>query len=316
MTDKLWRFSESRPIHPFRVSQAALEGLEFRIRDDLNFSSDDPWHITVEPEEIPAATFKPQFKLSVDLKRIEDDTGIPVADLSLTIVARDPALWRATRLVAWNLTDAPDKYLVPDQILQHFSGARGLQFEAQISPARHLDPSFRKASFPGQILARRTFDIALPSDGSDFPVDLVDPSVFEERGLPKETVWALDWRLEDFDQPAEEVLVVLINKEQGQKLLRLSSSDSVGALVWRQIAVDVFVEVCVTILRSAPAAPQNPESLLSKVFLRLNRDTGLDLDALIQRSKMLMGISYLRAHLQKGLEVGARIEHINLAGRA
>ncbi|HVG02138.1 MAG TPA: hypothetical protein VM842_04565, partial [Nitrospira sp.] len=297
MTDKLWRFSESRPIHPFRVSETALDGIEFRIRDDLNFTADHPWHVIVEPEDISAPTFRPQFKLGINTSRLTEDTLIAADDLSVTVIGRDPALWRATRLVAWNLTEVPETYLVSDQILQHFSGARGLQFEVQISPARQLTPSFRKASYPGQILSRRAFDITLPGDGSDFPVDLVEPSIFEERGLPRETVWAIDWRLEDFDQPAEDVLVVLINKEQGQKLLRLSSSDSVGAVVWRQMGVEIFVEICVTILGSAPAAPQNPESLLSKIYLRLHRDTGLDLDSLTQRARTLTGMSYLRSYL-------------------
>jgi hypothetical protein len=191
-----------------------------------------------------------------------------------------------------------------------------LQFAIHVSPMKPLTPDFRSASLPGHIVASRNFEVAIPSEGSEFPIDLVDPSTFEERGLPKETVWAIDWRSEDFDQPAEDVLMVLINKEQGEKLLRLSGGDSVGAVVWREIAVEIFVEVSMVVFRSDPPVPQNNDGLLAKIYARLQKDTGENLDQLVLRAKgPTAGMSYFRAHLQKGMEVAERIRQINLAGR-
>jgi hypothetical protein len=316
--DKPWRFSESRPIHPFRISEHALSGVGFRTREDSAFSSEEPWTVTIEPEEIASESFEPKLKLTIDEERLCKDTGLAAADLQLSLIARDPALWRAEKIAGWSLGDYPEEYAIPKDMLESFSGARGLQFALQVSPAKSLKPEFRTASSPGHIVARRDFDIAIPGDGSDFPIDLVDPSVFVDRKLPAETVWIVHWMAEsDFDLPAEDVLVVLINKDQGDKLLRLSATDTVAAVLWTEIATEIFVEIALVVLRSEPSVPQNKDSLLSKIMARLQRDTGLTHDELIVKSKdTLRATTFLRAHLQKGLELGSRIGRMNLAGRA
>jgi hypothetical protein len=131
-------------------------------------------------------------------------------------------------------------------------------------------------------------------------------------------VWAIHWLTEaDFDQPAEEILVVLINKEHGEKLLRLSATDAAGALIWADMAVDVFVEVALVVFGSDPPAPQNKEGLLGKLLSRLQKETKLGREQLVLKARdPVRGSSFFRAYLQKGFELSHRINRISLSGRA
>lgn len=314
--DTPWRFSETRPIRPFRVSEHALDMTQLRLYDDGPSVAQRPWKIVCEPEEIVGDRFHPHFTFVVDKDRVNSETGIDPADLAMSLVIRDPALLRSERIAAWPLEEAPATYKVPSEDLQSIGGWRGLQFVLQLSPLRPLNRMSGRAYLPAHVVASHSFEVGVPTDGSDFPVELVDPSAFESRGLPGETVWAIDWRSEDFDQPAEEVLVVLINKERAEKLLRLSASDSVGAVLWQQIAIDVFLEICTVVLRSGPSLPQGDESLLGRISTRLQGETGLDLDRLIAKAREpLESTSYFRAHIQKAFGLEDKISQMNLAGR-
>lgn len=314
---KPWRFSETRPIKPFRVAEDALNQCGFKTRDDAPFLMDDPWHLTMEPEEITSETFRPKLKIAIDQAKLCTDTGLAVDELQVTLVARDPGVWSSEKIAGWNLVDVPSEFELPESVKKTLSGARGLEFSLQVSPRTKLVKKFRTASSPSHIVASRHFVIAIPSDGSDFPIDLVDPAVFEEHGLPRETVWVVHWHTEaDFDQPAEDVLVVLLNKDRAEKLLRLSATDSVASVLWAEIAVEVFVEVAAVVFRSDPSPPQNKDGLLSKIFKRLQSDTHLSFDEVVTKSKdPVRGTAFLRAHLQMGLELGDKISRMNLSGR-
>lgn len=316
--EKRWRFSESRPIHPFRISEKALENVGFRTAYGATFTTDHPWSLVLEPEQITASTFKPALNFAVDKDRLAADTGLKISDLELTVLLRDPALWRAERIAGWPLADVPVEFEIPENILKTISGARGVQFAVQVSPSKDLAAAFRTASRPGQIVAGRAFTVSIPSDGSDFPIELVEPNEFVKRGLPEETVWAIHWLTEaDFDQPTEEVLSILVNKEHGEKLLRLSATDAAGALIWADMAVDVYVEVATVVFGSDPPVPQNKDSLLAKLVKRLQNETKLGRDQLVMKAKdPVRGPSFFRAYLQKGFDLSSRINRISLSGRA
>jgi len=313
---KPWRYSESRPIRPFKVSEHALVKTAFRTRKDMEFLSDDPWRTIVEPEEIKHESFAPCFAISIDIDMLSSDTGLDIKDLVLGVTLRDPALLRSTLLNSWGVEDSPEIYSISHAVLGKVSGNRGIELELHISPAESLTPKFRTASLPGQIVSSRVFKVDTPLNGAGFPVQPVDAEYFEELGLPKETVWVIKWMSSDFDRPAEEILCVLINKDEAEKILRLSGGDSVGRVLWSEIAVEAFLEVCLAVFSSDPQAPETNDSLLAKVFARLKKETGLSFDELILKAKSDDKFRFFRAHLQKNTELGNRIRHIRLAGRA
>ena len=318
MSNKMpWRFSESRPIRPFRVSALALDSTEFRIRSEDDFSAEIPWSVVTEPEHISQPTFQPEFCINVDKGQLVTDTGVAEGDLSLAIVVRDSALWRSERIMQWPLREIPQRVIIPEQNLRSLSGLRGLEFLLQISPSHPLDVHFRTASKPGHLVCSRKFDVRVPEEGAGFPIQLVDQRHFEELGLPKETVWIIHWKdTAEFDRPVDEILCILINEDKGKKLLRVSSLDSVGSVLWREIAVEIFVEVCLTIFTEYQERPDNNDSLLGKMYQKLNRESGFDFDELVKIAKNTPeSMKFFRAYLQKGLELGDRIQGISLAGR-
>ena len=305
-----WRFSESRPIRPFKISEHALVSTGFRTRDDIDFSTQNPWHLTVEPEEIENETFHPSFDLTVDRDSLSSETGIGLCDLDLSLIVTSPASHISECFEKWRIEDFPDQYSMNYQALRNLSCRRGYRFSLIVSPNRPLDTAFRTASSPGQVVASRTFDVTITESGSGFPVELAD--------LPKETVWVIQWLTEsDFDRPVEDVLCVYLNREEGEKILRLSNRDAVGNAFWREIATEVFVEICLNLFKKETDPPLDPDGLLYKMTHKLSTESGLDFDGLISKSEDgTKGAGFFRAHLQKGLELGDRIKKINLAGRA
>jgi hypothetical protein len=315
---KPWRFSETRSIRPFRTSPHALAGLGFRIHDDSPFTNEDPWSVIVEPEEFGRPNFRPAWNLKIDTSALAAESGLPVDRLSASVVLRDSALLKSERIISWPISDAPGEYVVDHKVLTSISGARGVTFVVEVAPSAWLKPAFRTAYWPGQFVASRTFGIAVPSDGSDFPIDLVEPDVFEALGMPGETVWAIRWLTEgDFDRPTEEVLVVLFNKRQGEKLLRLSANDTVANVIWNEISISIFTEIAVVVFASEPGKPEQTDGLLARLTNRLTRDTRHTFDTLIRQAKSPVGgVSFFRSQLQKGFELGRAIENITLAGRS
>lgn len=311
-----WRHSESREIRPFRVSDQALRDVGFRMSQATEYSRDNPWSTIVEPHELVPPNFYPSFNLDIDLDRLASDTGINPGELTLFIVARDPAIWRSECIADWPVRELPERYSLSDQQLAMLSGARGLQFDVQITPRDELSPGEGRATQPGQIVGTKTFAIKVPSEGVDFPVQVVPPSHFEDINLPKETVWVIDWHeTTDFDQPPENILNVLINEDQGGKLLRLSGQDSLAAVLWREVATEIFVEIAYTMFISDPAPPENADSLLEKMYERIRQTSGKEFQEIVRIAKDPAGLRFLRAHIQVGMELGHKINQINLAGR-
>lgn len=318
MSDKKpWRYSESRPIKPYKVSEHAFAKTAFRIRKDMEFLTDDPWYAIVEPEEIKHEGFSPCVELSVDIDMLTSDSGIDAEDLRLGVTLRDSALLKSILLESWNVEDFPERYSVPPAVLENVSGKRGIEIALHISPAKSLAPKFRTASKPGQVVSSRVFKIDTPFNGAGFPVQPVDAEYFKDLGLPKETVWIIKWMTTaDFDRPVDELLCVLINKEEAEKILRLSSGDSIGRVLWSEIAIEIFLEICLAIFASEPQPPELKDSLLSKITARLKKETGLSFDQLVATARSDDKFRFYRAHLQKNTELGKRIRHVSLAGRA
>jgi hypothetical protein len=314
---KPWRFSESRPIKPFRTSEDALNATQFRIRGDHEFSAEAPWLMELDPDEVHKGNFKPEFKIKVDFVELSSVSGLKSSDLVLTLVLHDPALLSNTALETWNVDEIPEECRISQDVLKQVSGQRGLRLSLQLTPSQNLAENFRTASKQGQIVCERHFDIKVPDDGSGFPIELVEANYFEGLGLSKETVWIVKWNTTfDFDRPAEDVLCVLINKEQGEKLLRISGQDSLGSVIWREIAIEVFLEICLVIYNSEPEPPTNTDSLLHKITQKLQAVSGQDLDVLVLKSRdKADGMRFFRSHLQASLELASQIRRINLAGR-
>lgn len=312
-----WRCSESRPIPPFRTSENALRDVGFRCREDDDYSSDDPFQVTLELRDLHAEAFKPSFVLRVNTDALQAETGISPAKLVFAIVAKDPALLTTHTVARWPASGLPQHFDIPEALLQRTAGNRGYEFGVLVSPSARLPAAFRLASAPGHIVASRRFYVDVPDDGVGFPITTVTSQVFKDLKLPMETVWIVDWHsTTDFDKPAEEVLRVLLNEDHAKKLLRLPASEPLPAIIWTCLAVDVYLEIATVVLNSEPAEPVNKNGLLAKLVKRLRTETGLSQDALIAKAKAGdEGTRFFRAHLQKSFALNERLLAISLQGR-
>lgn len=312
-----WRCSESRPIPPFRTSGTALRDVGFRYREDNDYSSDDPFQVTLELNDLRDQSFRPSFALRVDAEVLQAETGIPAANLVIAIVVKDPALLTTHTVARWPASGSPPRFDIPDSLLKRTAGNRGYEFAVLVSPSARLPAAFRLASAPGHIVASRRFYVDVPDDGIGFPITTVTSQVFKDLKLPSETVWIVQWHsTTDFDKPAEEVLRVLLNEEHAKKLLRLPATEPLPAIIWTSLAVAVYLEIAIVVLTSEPSEPVNKNGLLAKLVKRLRAETGLSQDALIAKANAGdEGIRFFRAHLQKSFALNERLLAISLQGR-
>lgn len=313
----IWRCSESRPIPPFRVSSRALADTTFRCRDDEDYTSDDPYCKTLEFKELRDVSFRPSFRFKIDLGVLSTETGLSADALSASLVLKDPALLTTRVLEKWAVDQLPGQYDVPETLLKSTAATRGLEFAVLVSPKKRLQAKFRTAHHPGQVVAARHYALNVPDDGVGFPITTVDSKVFKDHGLPPETVWVLEWRSTvDFDKPVEDVLRVLLNVDHAGKLLRLPANDPAAAVVWTNLAAEVFLEIATVVLSSEPAPPVNNNGLLARLLKRLTVQTGLSQDALIARAKTgEEGLRFFRAHLQSSFALHDRLTAMVPQGR-
>lgn len=312
------RFSESRPIRPYRISDSALASCAFRVNEGEEFRTDHPWTTILDPEEVSSAQFAPELRIDVDADLLTRECGLNASDLALSVVVRDQALWKSARAGQWPLLEVPQTFRLGEFVRSEMSGLMGLEVALQVTPRREMEQAFRTASRPGQIVSSRIFRISIPLDGAEFPVEAVDPAYFLQRGFPEDTVWLIDWRTSvDFDRPAEDVLQVMINREAADKILRLSSSDGVGRVLWIEIATEIFVEICMVVFGSDPEKPEDPDGLLAKLVARLRGSVDVDFETMVSRARSIPeGYGFFRAHLQSALQLGFQVAKISLAGRS
>jgi hypothetical protein len=318
--DLLWMHSESRLIHPYRVSENALAGTGFRLSEDEEFVASKPWRHVFSEDERPA-DLKPEFDFDLDIEELFDDVAIESLDLDIAVIVRDPGVLEYRCIQKWPLTDIPGRYSVPGNILSVVSGAKGIDFALVVSPNKSLKRKFRFAHLPGQVVAGRVYEVRWPTmSGSTFPIDFVDPDKFQNMHPPRHrnTTWTIEWRdeSEGYDRPLGEVLRILISHDLRDKFLRLSESDPVGRIIWAEIAVEAYVEICLKVYTGQPALPTNQDGLLWKLTRRMYETSKLNFNDLVRMaSNQSEGHSFFRSQIQEAMELNKIILNTKLVRR-
>lgn len=319
MTDSTpqgWGISESRSIKPFRTAESALEACGFRLTEDDPFLSSVPWRNVVDAE-IGVSSLKPSFEFRLDLERLRADSGIEVGELEFGVIVRDPAILTSRCIERWAVTDIPQHFAIPKDELERLSGYRGLDFVLVITPVRNLEPSFRIANKPGQIVASRTYEFRRHDEGTDFPIEFVDPQDFErmQPSRNRNTFWTIEWRDEsaDYDRPVSEVLRILLNSDVRNKLLRISDTDPVGRLLWLELATEACLEICLKVFDSDPLPPENQDGLLWKLTERLRQNSELEFEDFVLMSRRRHDAhAFFRSHVQSAFAISATIQRTSL----
>ncbi len=172
----------------------------------------------------------------------EDDLGA----LGVSLVLRDPGVKRFTLIDAWPLGDLPESVPLGE----------GPEFERVVRDQMVVSVGLTILRDAGELetgttLARKDFHIRTDASGSKFPHQFVDPSYFEEQGLPRTTSWFVHVMNEDGDKSADDTFVVYINSE----LVEVASSKAADA-VWASLASEVFSVLLLSLLKGE--VPEEP----------------------------------------------------------
>lgn len=311
-----WSASESRIVEPWARSDASLQGIRFRLVPEAEFWNDAI--VWLDREAIPSP-FRPEFLLDLDPHDLAERVGIPVGDLRTAVIVRDRALKRWRAIESWPLAESPSSYVLrisPEE----FALGRRMEFVLVVAPAQRLPERTGRAHRPDQVVASRSFEVAVRKDGSRFNVATVEPAWFEEAGLPKDTVWAIDWDTRDPSSEPIAALTVVVNERSADKLQAVLGADASASALAAQIAIDVFVEASYVVLQNAGDFDAEPGTMLGAVIGGLGIDTARDFEEL--KSKVqddagrVTALSMLRARVQARIGLGRTLAKSRVGSRA
>ena len=315
-----WRLTETKAIRRFAMSKHALDDTAFRLGPNSEYSTNSPWLELVQTDIVESPDFSPSFQFSVDEDLLLSDVQLSVDDLELVLTVADPAMHSTRVIERWPVARIPPHFApLPSALRAQLSGQRGLVFSVQVTPLRQLEARDGVASDPGQVVAARPFALLPETEGSGFPTRVVDPSEFVRLGLPSDTVWVISWLSVDYEHDPEDVLCILINRQEATKILQMSGSDAVARVLWTEIATEILVEVCATVFGHSAddmlEVPEEETGFLYRLTAKLTELTALSFEDLKKKGKDLDALRFFRGHIQAGLGLGNQIRAVRLAGR-
>ncbi|MGE0294818.1 MAG: hypothetical protein AB7P97_20905 [Hyphomonadaceae bacterium] len=309
------RFTETRTIHPFAMSQKALTGVKFRFSADQNYMDERTWRdedIDATPEVFQSEIFVPKFKLAVNADSLKSESGLAASELLLSIVLQDDAAWESTQLAQWPLTKYPDEYAVDPNVLKQVCGQRGITFSVIVSPVA----AQKSGAARGDVIARADFDIPTPSDGNDFPVQVLKSDDFEKKELSRDTAWVVEWLNEDgFDELSlADCLNVLIHEDVDARLASATNFHA-GKLIWQSIACEILTEVAIKYFSTSPSETPGPKTLGGMIMNVMKKGSGgKEASQLIAEAAKPGMAARMRSYSQAALGIKADIAGLKLKG--
>jgi len=296
-------FSESRTVFPFQRSDLTDGVVRFRAGASTTLKSVEEWlaaDFEFSPEAFADPAFAPEFEFDVDAT-LADVLALPADDIVISIVLEDRAAWLTETIARWPLSSVPKSFKAPASIRELVAGNKGIAFIVQAMPSERSSA----AGFePGDRIASVRFDLRTPADGHEFPTELVDDERFAQFGLPANTVWAIDWKNDDFDVPLEDALVVLVSKAAYGKLV--TAQTGFGKVLWHAMGCEILTEIAYRYLLAAPSeAP--PKTLGFMVANALRQGSGKDLAKLFSEAKQRDALTRVRAYVQAALALREEI---------
>jgi hypothetical protein len=308
------RFSETRTIHPFAMSQKALASVKFRMSADQQYLDERSWgeeNVEATPELLHSEAFAPKFTLAVNQEHLKAESGLQPDDLALSIVMQDDAAWESTRLAEWPIAAIPAEYAVDARALKHVCGQRGITFSVIVSPRI----AAKSGAAVGDVIARADFEIPNPRDGTDFPIQVLKGDDFEKRGLSRDTAWVVDWKVHDgFDDTSvADALVVLIHEDVEARLASATNSTA-GKLIWQSIACEILAEAAVKYFTAAPSESPSPKTLAGMIMNAMQQGSKKTASDLIAEAKSTGAAGRFRSYSQAALGLKADIAALKLKG--
>ncbi len=305
-----WSATENRVVQPYKRADDALHLVRFRVSPESVFSSER--RLWFNRENVPKS-FVPEFEFDIDAQAVADTVGIPLGDLRACVVVRDRAVKRWILADSWQLEALPSTATV-NLIGQDFANGRRMEFVLMVTPSSDLPVQEGRAHKRNQVVAEVAFEANIRNDGSRFSVVTMPPDWFEQHGLPKDAVWAIDWESHDPMVEPIAALNVVVNERYAELLQTVFGSDSGADALATEIAVDVFLEASLVVLKNAEEFQREPSTLLGSVLSGLGIDDESEFRAI--REKVMDDYGRVTAYSLIRARAQSRIGLARAIGRA
>jgi hypothetical protein len=307
-----WRRTESRVVRPFRSVEAALTDVRLKLRADAEF--DD--RTSFDASELDSGDIRPEFELNVQADALEAVRPLTAADLSLAIRLTDAKLRRSELVFESGIEVLPRTWTVPPEVKDRFSWKFGLTASVALVLKANRPPEPGLPYMRGHWIARKDFSIRTLVERRTFPIERWPAEEFARRGLPRDTVYWIEFMTDDlndrFDDPSEALRVclradvydALVDNEEtpaGRAVMKLIEAEILAEVLWRGLDA---LEACDDIARG---------SLLHTAVAKVVKATGTNEQALRQVVTKKRELSTLRTFAQAAVDVRRDVAKLRLA---
>lgn len=262
----IWRVSENRVLVPFAQDHHALDEVAFTPFADGSPVTDQT--IYYIPEGFDRTDFKPHLVLRVTKSQLEENTGFSANDLRLNLTVRDHGTKNYRCVRSWPLDQIPRGYEFSTDDIYGLSVRQKLTFCVLVTVPSDLPRKFNRPHYAASILAEKRFHIQKEPEAPRFPIEVQPPGFFEKRGLPGDTLWAIDIGA-DVNEAPEVAVTIYLNQIAVTKLNKAFSGNVAGGLLKNQMSSEIFAEICQRVLAADFNEPVAEEGLVGRVLSAL-----------------------------------------------
>lgn len=271
-----WRRTETRTVRPFRSVDGCLQGVRMRLFPDVEF--DD--RTSFDASDAEERDVNPEFLLAVDRSALEGWRDLP---LSLVIRLADARLRRSEVVFEGGLESVPPKWAIPRDVRDRFSWRSGVEASVALLLTSDRPPQPGQPFLRGNWLARKDFAVRAKAEPRAFPVERWTAEDFARRGLPRDSVYWIDFIADDlntgFDNPADAFRVCL--RADAYDAFRDAQETNPARALLLMMVAEILAEVLWRGLRDVQDTEEVQRSgLLDCALMRVEKATNVSRERL------------------------------------
>lgn len=276
-----WRRTETRVVRPFETYDQWLADTAMKLLPNAEFDLGP----RVEVEESDLPDVRPEFRIALAEEASKLDSE---ADLRLVIRVSDSNLHHSEVIFQEEPRGLPETWQVPDDIRKRLPWSLGTRVSVALVLASDREQQPGKPWKRGQWIARKDFLIGPKPTRGTFPIQRWSPEEFRRQGLPRETVWWVEFLTEDLNETIEdasEALQVCLREDVHNFLSRYGDKP-VGRAVGKVLLSEVLAQLLLKGLAQIQSEDQiKRDSLLGAVVTRIRKATGVTEGQLIRLAR-------------------------------
>lgn len=287
-----WNATETEPIEPFRTAHDALAACSLRLGIDEVFSDAETWVVE------DGVSIQPELRILINESKLTEDSGIAKEDMQVSLLARDRELNRFTRLDSWSLGEVPEHPYPLREFFKSEIGAYRTDLVVCVTPKNTKDRGEDVAASSYNIVAEKTFKLRLLNKRSKFPKRWASANEFEQRGLPGDTIFWIEWLAEDLDRHPSSAFLVWLNEGYKEQIKSFQIGGAAGDLLGADMTTMILTEIASAVLKTDQDGA-DPVGTIKIVAELLHSVNGLKLEEMRARFERHDGYSALRIWAQQ-----------------